>query len=214
MTVNGNIVGGTNATAYGINHASTGTVAVSGAVSAATAGAIINASTGTVSISGGPVTASNLASAVVSSNTSAVNRIYTNIINAPNGRQAIYAPKVLISPGSSATYTRQAVNGYNSYVDYWTSNATFTYPASSNVASGTTYSNNTLSGSMAVPSASSVAFGAPVGISTGTASITIDNVFSQPIANLTTSNSIGARLKNITTSQALSSVVNSLNFTN
>ena len=67
---------------------------------------------------------------------------------------------------------------------------------------------------MAVPSASSVALGAPVGISTGTASITIDNVFSQPIANLTTSNSIGARLKNITTSQALSSIANSLNFTN
>lgn len=138
----------------------------------------------------------------------------SNITNGPNGRQAIYAPKVLVSPGSSATYTRHAVNGYNSYVDYWTSNATFTYPASSNVASGTTYSNNTLSGSMVVPSASSVAFGAPVGISTGTASITIDSILSQPISGLTTSNSIGARLKNITTSQALSSVVNSLNFTN
>ena len=65
---------------------------------------------------------------------------------------------------------------------------------------------------MAVPSASSVALGAPVGTTTGTASITIDNVFGQPIANLTTSNSIGARLKNITTSQALSSIVGSLEF--
>ena len=67
---------------------------------------------------------------------------------------------------------------------------------------------------MAVPSASSVALGALIGITTGTASITLDNVLSQPIANLTTPNSIGARLKNITTSQALSSIVDSLNFTN
>lgn len=196
-----------------IYNASTGTIAVSGAViTFATAAAIHNASTGTVMISGGPITASSLGAALVSTSTSAVSRVYTNIINAPNGRQAIYAPKYQVFPTGSAQYTRQSSNGYDSYVDYWTSNATFTYPASSDVASGISYSNNTLSGSMAVPSASSVALGAPVGTTTGTASITIDNVLSQPIANLTTSNSIGARLKNITTSQALSAIVDSLEF--
>jgi hypothetical protein len=135
-----------------------------------------------------------------------------NIINAPNGRQAIYAPRYQVFPTGSAQYTRQASNGYDSYVDYWTSNSTFSYPASSDVALGTTYSNSTLSGSMAVPSPSSVALGALVGTTTGTASITLDNVLSQPIANLTTPNSIGARLKNITTSQALSAIVDSLEF--
>lgn len=135
-----------------------------------------------------------------------------NVINAPNGRQSIYAPKVLMFPGASATYTRQAVNGYGSYADYWTSNATFTYPTSSDVALGTTYSNGTLSGSMVLPSPSSVALGALVGTTTGTASMTLDSVLSQPISNLTTPNSIGARLKNITTSQALSAIVDSLEF--
>lgn len=166
----------------------------------------------TVSIQG-DVIASNLASACYAANTSTLS-LTGNITNAPNGRQAIVYPKVFVSPGSSATYTRHAVNGYDSYVDYWTSNATLTYPASSDVVLNTTYKNNTLSGSMAIPSASSVALGAPVGTTTGTASVTIDNILNQPIANLTTSNSIGARLKNITTSQALSSIANSLNFTN
>jgi hypothetical protein len=235
ITVNGNITGGSNATAYGANNASTGTITVNGNVTASTgnglyntstgtiavSGAVItstataainNASTGTAMISGGPITASNLASAFVSSNTSAVNKIYASIINAPNGRQAIYAPRYQVFPTGSAQYTRQASNGYDSYVDYWTSNSTFSYPASSDVALGTTYSNSSLSGSMAVPSPSSVALGAPVGTTTGTASITLDNVLSQPIANLTTPNSIGARLKNITTSQALSAIVDSLEF--
>ena len=198
-----------------IYNASTGTIAVSGAViTFATAAAIHNASTGTVMISGGPITASSLGAALVSTSTSAVSRVYTNIINAPNGRQAIYAPKYQVFPTGSAQYTRQASNGYDSYVDYWTSDATFTYPASSDVASGISYYNNTLNGSMAVPSASSVALGALVGTTTGTASMTLDSILSQPIANLTTPNSIGARLKNITTSQDLSSIANSLNFTN
>jgi hypothetical protein len=236
MTVNGNIVGGTNATGYGIYHNSSGTVTVngnvtaatgnginnnttgavvvSGAVIAATVAAINNASTGTVVISGGPITASSLANAFTSPNTSAVNRIYTSIINAPNGRQAIYAPRYQVFPSASATYTRQAVNGYDSYADYWTSNATFSYPASSDVVLSTVYSNNTLSGSMALPPTSAVALGASVGTTAGTASITLEGLLNQSVATLNTSNSIGARLKNVATTQALSAVANSLNFNN
>ena len=154
----------------------------------------------------------NSAAAVACTSTGTATLCGCNIINAPNGRQAIYAPKVLMFPGASATYTRHAVNGYDSYVDYWTSNATFTYPTSSDVVLSTSYKNNTLSGSMVLPSPSAVAFGAPVGTTTGTASMTLDSILNQPIANLTTPNSIGARLKNITTSQALSAIVNSLEF--
>ena len=165
---------------------------------------------GLLSLSGNCYT-SNFNNIIVSTSTTPLS-VYGNIINAPNGRQAIYAPKYQVFPTGAAQYTRQASNGYDSYVDYWTSNSTFSYPASSDVALGTTYSNSSLSGSMAVPSASSVALGALVGTTTGTASITLDNVLSQPIANLTTPNSIGARLKNITTSQALSAIVDSLEF--
>jgi hypothetical protein len=219
INVVGNVLGSSTGGGFGVltNFSTSQTINLTGNVTSRSAAAISIASTANtrLSIYNGNVTASNADNAITTtSTTTSPLSVYGNIINAPNGRQAIYAPRYQVFPSASATYTRQAVNGYNSYADYWTSNATFTYPASSDVASGINYSNNTLSGSMAVPSASSVALGAPVGISTGTASITIDNVFGQPIANLTTSNSIGARLKNITTSQALSSVVNSLNFSN
>ena len=79
------------------------------------------------------IIATNNIPAILASTTGTVSATNCNIINAPNGRQAIYAPKLLMFPGASATYTRHAVNGYDSYVDYWTSDATFTYPASSDV---------------------------------------------------------------------------------
>lgn len=219
INVVGDILGSSTGTGYGIltNSSTSQTIALTGNIRGRSGLAINIASSANtkLSIYNGDVTASNNTNAIyTTSTTTPPLSVYGNIINAPNGVQAIYAPKYQVFPTGSAQYTRQASNGYDSYVDYWTSDATFTYPASSDVASGISYSNNTLNGSMAVPSPSSVALGAPVGTTTGTASITLDNVLSQPISNLTTPNSIGARLKNITTSQALSSVVNSLNFTN
>jgi hypothetical protein len=175
---------------------------------------ILNTTTGVVSITGN-VGASNSANGYSSSITSFVPlSVYGNILNAPNGTQAIYAPRYQVFPSASATYTRQAVNGYDSFVDYWTSNATFSYPASSDVVLSTVYSNNTLSGSMALPPASAVALGASVGTTLGTASITLEGLLNQSVATLNTPNSIGARLKNVATTQALSAVANSLDFNN
>ena len=212
FNLTGNIFGGVTTDSAFTSNA--GIVNVSGNIFASSTGPGTSfTSSGVITLQGN-CTATNGSAALASSSTTTPLSVYGNIINAPNGRQAIYAPRYQVFPTGSAQYTRQASNGYDSYVDYWTSDATFTYPASSDVALGTTYSNSSLSGSMAVPSPSSVALGALVGISTGTASITLDNVLSQPIANLTTPNSIGARLKNITTSQALSAIANSLNFTN
>jgi hypothetical protein len=161
----------------------------------------------------GDLIATNVSEAIRTTVTTPLS-VYGNIINAPNGRQAIYAPRYQVFPSASATYTRQAVNGYDSYTDYWTSDATFTYPASSDVVLSTVYNNNTLSGSMALPPTSAVALGASVGTTSGTASITLEGLLNQPVATLNTPNSIGARLKNIATTQALSAVANSLDFNN
>jgi hypothetical protein len=175
---------------------------------------ILQSGTGTVSVTGNLI-GSNVGGGYFSSVTSFTPlSVYGNIINAPNGRQAIYAPRYQVFPSASATYTRQAVNRYDSFVDYWTSNATFSYPASSDVVLSTVYSNNTLSGSMALPPTSAVALGASVGTTSGTASITLEGLLNQSVATLNTSNSIGARLKNVVTTQALSAVANSLDFNN
>lgn len=229
----GSVVGSTLAFGNGVSNTGGGYVFVNGIVGSysntSSNNAGVNSSSGRLEILGdviptglnltttaaasitGNIVASNNSGSAFSTSTTPLS-VYGNIINAPNGRQAIYAPRYQVFPTESAQYTRQASNGYDSYVDYWTSNSTFSYPASSDVALGTTYSNSTLSGSMAVPSPSSVALGALVGTTTGTASITLDSVLNQPIANLTTQNSIGARLKNITTSQVLSAIVDSLEF--
>jgi hypothetical protein len=130
-------------------------------------GAIIN-NTGTLSLfaSASDLIANNITNAIIS--TGSLSATVRNIINAPNGYQAIFASRYHVFPGTSATYTRHAVNGYDSYVDYWTSNATFTYPASSDVVLNTTYNNNTLTGSMALPNTSAVFLDCPVGSTTTT----------------------------------------------
>ena len=175
-------------------------------------GAIIN-NTGTLSLfaSASDLIANNFTNAIIS--TGSLSATVGNIINAPNGRQAIYAPRYQVFPSASPTYTRQAVNGYDSYVDYWTSNATFTYPASSDVVLNTTYNNNSLTGTMVLPPVSSVVVGCPVGRSVGTVSpLALETVLTTNINTLTASNSIGRRLKNISTTEALSSIVKSLTY--
>jgi len=192
LSLTGNVFGGSGSTARGINTTTNSEILIYGNISSSNAAEGISRTSTTVPLSvfGG------------------------NIINAPNGRQAIYAPRYQVFPSASATYTRQAVNGYDSYADYWTSNATFSYPVSSDVVLNTAYKNNTLTGSMALPPASAVALGASVGTTSGTASLTLEGILNQPVAALNTSNSIGARLKNVATTQALSAVSNSLNFNN
>jgi hypothetical protein len=231
----GSAVGSTNPSGYGISNTGGGYVFVDGTVGSYSAtssnNAGVNNSNGRAEISGivapaglnvtgsastsitGNVISTNAYGSAFSTSTTPLS-VYGNIINAPNGRQAIYAPRYQVFPIASATYTRQAVNGYDSYTNYWTSNATFTYPASSDVVLGTVYSNNTLSGSMALPPASAVALGAFVGTTLGTASITLEGLLKQPAATLNTPNSIGARLKNVATTQALSAIANTLDFNN
>jgi hypothetical protein len=177
------------------------------------AGAIINNNSTFVVNLTGNVISNNTSFGIGGTSTTSLS-VYGNIINAPNGRQAIYVPRYQVFPSASATYTRHAVNGCGSYADYWTSDATFTYPASSDVVLSTVYNNNALSGSMALPPTSAVALGAFVGTTTGTALITLESLLNQPISSLNTSNSIGARLKNVATTEALSAIANSLDFNN
>jgi hypothetical protein len=214
----GNATGGTGSSSHCLSLTNTtGTLSITGNIFGGT-GSIargINTTTNSEILIYGNISSSNAAEGILRTSTTVALSVFGgNIINAPNGRQAINAPRYQVFPGISATYTRQAVNGYDSYADYWTSNATFSYPASSDVVLSTVYSNNTLSGSMALPPASAVVFGAPVGTTSGTASITLEGLLNQSIATLNTSNSIGARLKNVVTTQALSAVANSLDFNN
>lgn len=132
------------------------------------ANGIFNESTTTrINLENSDIQANNAAAAIQHPSTSTV-PISTsgNIINAPNGRQAIYAPRHQVFPSSSPTYTRHAVNGYDSFVDYWTSNTTFSYPLSTDVVLNTTYNNGALTGRMVLPSSSNVFYDVNIGPAT------------------------------------------------
>jgi len=72
--------------------------------------------------------------------------------------------------------------------------ASLGFPAISNVRSGVTYNAGSLTGTCAVPSASSVVSGVAVDNTIGTATLTPSNVWDYPISSVT-SNSVGEKLK-------------------
>ena len=76
--------------------------------------------------------------------------------------------------------------------------ASATYPVPSNVRNGISYAGGNLLGTCHVPSVSSVAYGVPVGNSTGQAILTIDNLLNFDVPEVG-SNSIWKRLKNCST---------------
>lgn len=73
-----------------------------------------------------------------------------------------------------------------------------TYPIPSNVRNGISYAGGNLLGTCHVPSVSSVAYGVPVGNSTGQSILTIDNLLNFDVPEVG-SNSIWKRLKNCST---------------
>jgi hypothetical protein len=72
-------------------------------------------------------------------------------------------------------------------------------PIPANVRDGVSYALNTLTGTLKVPAAGSVALGVPVDNITGTAVLTPAAVWDYATSSLTTSGSIGERLKNAST---------------
>ena len=78
-------------------------------------------------------------------------------------------------------------------------------PSPSDVRQGVTYASGALVGTMIVPPTSSVAFGVPVDIYTGSATLVSSNynvsneIWNTPVTSLTGSSTIGARLSNSAT---------------
>lgn len=85
--------------------------------------------------------------------------------------------------------------------------ASLDLPATNNVRSGTTYNFGSNTGTCAVPSASSVAFGVAVDNTTGTATLTPSNIWDHSTSSISTADSIGQRLKNAATTSSVSNQV-------
>jgi hypothetical protein len=99
---------------------------------------------------------------------------------------AVYSPKFRMSPAPLVAKTRYALNGTSTFVDMFTADniSGITGVATTDVRSGVSYGGG-LVGVCAVPSASSVASGVPVGSTTGTAVLTAAAIRTELAVELT-----------------------------
>ena len=227
LTITGSIIGGSAALASSaINITSTPTVNISGSINGASNVGIQSATAITMTVTGsvngssaaagisltgasvlnvrGPITAGSGAVGISSTSTSATNRLTGPFITGPTGIQPFYGPKLTIVTGSATfwTFTSPTVSINKTL---FSTDLVSGVPSPSDVRQGVTYASGALVGTMIVPSTSSVAFGVPVDIYTGSAIIAGSNynisneIWNTPVTSLTGSSTIGARLSNSAT---------------
>ena len=182
----------------------TGSV-LAGGLSSTVDSAIISSVASVINVNGSITAASNTP-AIQSTSTSGLVRVTGPLINQGN-MNAVYSPRIQwIS--SSATYYDIQSETFNQDVILYDPSYPITFPPTSSVRSGSLYgATNQLTGSMIVPSPSDVRYGVPVDNTTGSATLTPQDIFDFATQNLTGSNTIGARLQNISTVQTTAATI-------
>jgi hypothetical protein len=181
ITIGGNVTGGTNATAYGINITGTGSVSVnSGSVNGGTAAAgINNASTGTLTVTV-PCQSSSAAPAIAAGSATQVTRLSGPFLLGASGNiNPVQAQSWRWAPTLIPAYWEVAQsNGSTKRLLYSADNMpSGGYPVAGNVRQSTVYGpSSEFTGTLSVPSASSVALGVATDNTTGTAILTAANV--------------------------------------
>lgn len=226
ITINGNVLAGYTThgskSVYGINASSASTITINGNCTAhSTGGTAINLTaavaitiTGIITAANDPAIQSTNASAVISisgeilpstaangvSFTTGIVKVSGPLRVASNGRQALYGALWLWKNGTTGLT-------FETYIDGAPAEKRTLYgadvhpdlPSPANVRYGTTYGpSNEVTGTCRVPTASSVAYGALVDDTTGTAVLTAEAVtaavWDTLVADLDAADSIGARL--------------------
>jgi hypothetical protein len=171
--------GGSASAIYAFNNASTGTVNVSASCtftggSAGSAFALNNASTGTVIVTQSTFTASAFSNAVSATNTGADVRLSGDFLDHWGGWKAVSGTKWRLGTLPTLGQTRFALAGTTDsyFTMYGADNGSFGNPIADNVRSGIVYGGGNLTGTCAVPAASSVASGVPVDATVGSAVLT------------------------------------------
>jgi hypothetical protein len=205
VNITGTVTGGTNAGASGVSHATAGTTTVTGTAVGGSAGPGMSVSAaGIVTVTRARGNnfgngSSGLSAAVGISNTSqgSATRIY-EIEYGDRGQSSTSGPIILLNDTSNVVLFYRTSGGKKTLID---SSASAGHPAITNVRSGIAYANNNLTGTCAVPAASSVAVGVAVDNTTGTAVLTQSNVetalasfSSGRLSNCSTVASVGQQL--------------------
>ena len=179
LAITGNVTGGSAASTFGARNNSTGTITISGIATGGTvasASGILNLSTGSVNLTRakgtayGPGNTSGLAAAVGAQNSG------LGVIEIQELEYGQYG----MSPTSGTGIRLKKVSTNQAIFNYVDAGAAKTLvdatqgemPAVTDVRTGVSYASGALTGTCAVPAASSVGFGVPVDATTGTAVLT------------------------------------------
>ena len=139
----------------------------------------------------GSVGISNVASV---STTNSSSYVYVREIElGSRGQWPINGPAFILPSTSNVFTALLSTSGTKTLVD---PNSTGLMPSASNVRLGTTYASGNFTGTMAVPSASSVAAGVAVGNTVGTSVLTQANVWDYALSSASSvAGSVGEKLK-------------------
>jgi hypothetical protein len=219
LNVVGNVVGGVGTSSHGVHNSSGGSVSISGIAIGgigATAYGLNNAATGyayTRAVSGNAFGLNNStgininAGAANSQNGSLyVEEFYFGI----RGATPIVGP-VYIVPKSNNTLVG-VVTALGSSISFYNSlSVNNLVPPTSSVRSGVIYDVGNKTGTMTVPSLSSVSLGVLVDNTSGIAALTPNTIWDYSRLSATDVNSIGGRLREAITTQALGQQIASFN---
>jgi hypothetical protein len=205
LNYTGPVIGNNNP---GIQIAGTMNVNISGSISSvggtSVASGFYSQGTGIITINGS-ITSTNSSPGLQSLSTALIR--VTGPLISQNNFPAVYAQRVQLLSTSTPYYKLQS-DTFNKDIIFYDTSYTSSLPAQTNVRSGSLYGgSNEFSGSMVVPSTSSVRYGVPVDNTTGSATLTPQDILNYAVSSLTGSNSIGARLQNIATVQTTAATI-------
>jgi len=173
LNVTGNLLGGSSLGGACIQNTSGAvTINIIGNCTAQNGRTMLISTGSTISING-IITASINAQAISAALSNVT--ISTPCFNGSNGTMAVFAPNIkLFNAGSAQWQFSTDVSGTNKTL--YSAGTALGNPAITDVRNGTTYASGALTGTLKVPSASSVAVGVPVDNTTGTAMISVTDM--------------------------------------
>ncbi len=209
--LNGSVIGGNSAGAYGILNISTGTVFVSGSSIGGLGGAgIFNNSSGTVYVTRVKGSDSSIVPGAINNNS--FGKFYVEQFEfGAEGTSPMAGPVFLTQTANSITIMKNEPLAYNNVVLFNSLSTQGLMPPVSSVRSGVTYANNQFVGTMIVPSASSVQAGVPLDDGIGTLSFTPELFWEYPRASIKNPNTIGYRVANLATVASVGQLIASFN---
>ncbi len=170
LIINGGVI--SSATSVAIYQDAGGNTTVNGYCTSNGTSAVNNVGGGQVTIVGTMTASNGGGNAVRSTNISSLVRASGSFICASDGTMAVAAIKMILNTTPTNAKTRYALNGTGTYVDMFTADNSLGQASVADVRSGTVYASGLLTGTCAVPVASSVASGVPVDATVGSAVLT------------------------------------------